>query len=175
MRRQPDRVAHVVGEDQEARAERPQLGERHAVQGGAHRVLADAEVQVAAAVIVRLEVAGVVEGQPGLGGGRQVGRAADQPGEVLRDGVLDLARGIAAGDALRVGREGRDCLVPAGGQLARLHRLELRRQLGIALAVAGEQRAPLARALRRRAGRCRRRNAAYTPSGTRNCASSGQP
>ena len=51
QRREPDRRPRVVAEDEEGRAEGPQLRERHAVHRGRHRVLADAEVQVLAAVV----------------------------------------------------------------------------------------------------------------------------
>ena len=54
-RGQPDRRPAVVGEDKERRAERPQAAEHHAVDGGDHAVLADAEVHVAAAGIVGFE------------------------------------------------------------------------------------------------------------------------
>ncbi len=55
-------------------------------------MLADAEVEVAARVFAGLEVAGAVEGQSGLGRRGQVGRTADQPGDILGDGVEDQAR-----------------------------------------------------------------------------------
>ena len=130
-RRQSNRRPHVVGEDQEARAERPDLRQGHPVEDGSHRVLADAEVHIPAAVAVGGEVAGALEGEPGLGRGGQVGRAAHEPGDVLRDRVLHLRRGVAARDALGVGREDRDVLVPALRQVAVLHQLELLGQLGI--------------------------------------------
>ena len=51
QRGQPDRRTHVVGENQERRAVRNDSAvRRHAVDDRAHRVLAHAEVQVAAAV-----------------------------------------------------------------------------------------------------------------------------
>ena len=51
QRRQPDRRPHVVGEDQEGRAERHESAvRRQAVDDRAHRVLAHAEVEVAAGV-----------------------------------------------------------------------------------------------------------------------------
>ena len=47
-RREADRRAHVVAEDEERRAERDEpVGDRHAVHERAHGVLADAEVDVA--------------------------------------------------------------------------------------------------------------------------------
>ena len=98
----------------------------------AHGVLADAEVEVAAAVAVGLEVAGALEREAGLGGGGQVGRAADQPGH-----VLGRSRSAPCRDASRLARplasagKRRKVLVPAVGQLAVLHLLELVGQLGI--------------------------------------------
>ena len=53
QRAQADGRAHVVAEDQEARAVGPQLRERHAVDDRSHGVLADAEVEIAAAVVGR--------------------------------------------------------------------------------------------------------------------------
>ena len=73
-RRQPDRRPAVVAEDEERRAVGPHLGQRHAVEDRAHGVLADAEVEVAAAVVAGLEIAGAVEGQQRLGRRGQVGR-----------------------------------------------------------------------------------------------------
>src|SRR5581483_1047605 len=54
------RRLHVVGEDEEARAEGANFGKRETVQDRAHSVLAHAEVQVAAAGISRFQVAGVL-------------------------------------------------------------------------------------------------------------------
>ena len=51
QRRQPDRRAHVVGEDQEGRAEGNGAAVGgHAVDDRAHRVLAHAEVKIAPGV-----------------------------------------------------------------------------------------------------------------------------
>ena len=58
--------------------------------------------------LVGLEVAGAVEGEPRLGRGREVGRAAEQPGHGLGQRVEHLARRVAAGDAPSVGRERRE-------------------------------------------------------------------
>ena len=83
-------------------------------------------MEVAAAVVVGLEVAGAVEREPGLGRRRQVGGAADAAR--ARSGATafrTLPDDVAAGHALRVGGEGRDVRVPALGQLAVLHRQQL--------------------------------------------------
>ena len=53
QRPEPDRRLHVVAEDQEARAEGADLGQREAVDDRAHGVLAHAEVQVAPAGVRR--------------------------------------------------------------------------------------------------------------------------
>src|SRR3954465_1398812 len=105
-------------------------------------MLADAEMQVAARMVLSAEIAGPLKGHPGLGRGRQVGGAANQPRNVRGDLVEDLTRGVAAGDALRVRRKDRDVLVPAGRQFELLDRLALRGQLRVLGLVAGEQRLP---------------------------------
>ncbi len=85
-RRHADRVHHIAEEHQERAAERPHaLVQAHAVDGGAHRVLAHAEVDVAAGVFAGCEDTVALE--VGLGRGREVGRAADQGGQFRRDGV----------------------------------------------------------------------------------------
>ena len=55
------------------------LGQCEPIQDRAHGVLANAEVQIAAAVLVRLQIAGALEREPRLGRRREIGRAADQP------------------------------------------------------------------------------------------------
>ena len=80
---------------------------------------------------VGLEIARPFEGQPRLGGRGQVGRAADQPGNVLRERVEHLARRIARGQALGIRRKRGHVRVPAFGQLAVLHAVELIGQLGV--------------------------------------------
>ena len=112
-RRQPDRIAHIVGEDQEARTEGPELGECHAVRCRTHSVLADPEMKIAAAMIVRLEVTRALECHARLRRWREIRRAADEPRQMLRNRILDLARGVAASDSLGIGRKGRNGLIPA--------------------------------------------------------------
>ncbi len=84
-RREPQRRAHIVRKDEEGAGVGAQIGERHAVGGGAHAMLANAEMHVAAVVAARLERAGVLD--VGLGRGREIGGAADQPGDGGRDRV----------------------------------------------------------------------------------------
>ena len=98
QRAQADGRLHVVGKDQEARAEGADLGQREPVQDRAHGVLANAEMQIAAARRVGFEIAGAFEREAGLGRGREIGGAADQPGIMRRDGVEHLAGGVAGGE-----------------------------------------------------------------------------
>ena len=106
-------------------------------------MLANAEVEVASAVIIGLEVAGAIEGEPCLGGRSQVGRTAEQPGNILCDRVECLRRRVAGGEAFGVGRECGQVLVPACGQLASLHEFDLLRQFRIILLVLREHHFPL--------------------------------
>ena len=78
------RRAAVIGEHEERGAVRPQAAEDHAVDRGGHAVLANAEVQVAAARIVGRKIAArFVEREQRFGRRREVGRAAQQPGDAL--------------------------------------------------------------------------------------------
>ena len=77
--REPQRAALEVGKDQKPGLVGAQLGQRQSIGDRRGRVLTDAEVQVAPRPLGGREVAGPVEGHPGLVGRRQVGRAADQP------------------------------------------------------------------------------------------------
>src|SRR5262245_25026651 len=140
--RKANRSPREVGEDEEARPEGPELRKRESVRDGRGGVLADAEVEVAPGTAVRLEVARPLERQPGLRRWREIGCAPEQPRHVLRDRVQDLARRVAARDALRVRWELGDGGVPALGQLAALHALYFVRQLGVSGLVLLEQRLP---------------------------------
>src|SRR5689334_11785278 len=84
---QANRRTRVIAEDEELRAERTQLRSREAVEYRVHRVLADAEMQVASTIVLGAEVAGAVECKTRLRRGREVGRSADEPRHILRDRV----------------------------------------------------------------------------------------
>ena len=68
------------------------LGQCEPVHDRAHGVFANAEVQIATAVFLGLEIPGSLKCKPRFGRGRQVGRTADQPGIMRCDGVEDLGR-----------------------------------------------------------------------------------
>ncbi len=140
QRRQPHRRPQVVGEDEERRDERPHPAvQRDAVRGRGHRVLADAEVEVAALVGPRSD--GGLAGEQRVGRGGEVARAAEQLREPRREGVERLARGLA-GRELRPRGERRQRLVPAGRQLAGEAALEFGGLPGIGVPVALEQLHP---------------------------------
>ena len=98
-------------------------------------------MEVAPGVGVCLEVA--LFRQPRLGRRREVRRAAQQPGDVRRQGVQDLGAGVAPGDALGVGVEGLDGGLPAFGQLAALEHIPLGGKLGVRLLISGEPGVPV--------------------------------
>ena len=143
-RGQPDRAAGEVGEDQETRPEGADFRQGKPVRDCAGSEFAHAEVQIAPARIVRLQVTGTVEGQPRLGRRRQVRGAADQPRVVLGQRVQHLPGRRPRCDALRVGGKGRNVGVPADGQFATLHPVELVGQVGKFGPIGLEGRLPLA-------------------------------
>ncbi len=139
---QADRPTGVVREDQESRPVRPQLRERHAVRDRCGRVLAHPEVQVASGPALGLEAARALERQVRLRRRGKVGGTAYDPRDRLRNGVQHLARRVAAGVALGVGRERRQRVLPADRQVATLDAVELVGELGMLRAVSGEQLVP---------------------------------
>src|SRR6516225_7887658 len=110
-------------------------------------MLADAEMQVSAAGSAGLEVSGSLEGEQRLVGGAKIGRSSEQPGDVLRENIENLARGIAPGNAFRVGGKNRQPPIPSLGQLAPLHQVDLGRELRIFRAISHEQIVPSAMGL----------------------------
>ena len=139
---QAEGAAHIVDEDQKAGAVGPDLYQAHAVHHGRHGVLANAEVEVARAVIFGRKISGAVERKPGLGGWSEVGGSANEPRDVLRECVQNLARGFARGQTLGVCRKLRDVLVPSLRQLPVLHAVQLVGQVRVLLAVLSDPREP---------------------------------
>ena len=80
-----------------------------------------------------------------LGRRCEVGRAAEEPGNVLGEHVQHLARGVAAGDALGIRREARQVAVPVlrAARAAASGRSRWRAP-GMLRRVVGEQRLPVA-------------------------------
>ena len=137
-----DRRPQVVREDQKGRAVGADLGQREPVADRAHRVFADAEMQVAAGPVAFRERRRTFEDLACLGGTVEVGRAADQPRIVLGDRILDLPGGVASGEALGVRREARDRIHGRLGRQAMLHRIELGTLLGVAGLEGGQSLLP---------------------------------
>ena len=89
----------VVAEDEERPADGhdPAVA-AHAHQAGAHGVLADAVVDLAAARVLGRLALGAVQLRPGVA--REVGRADDEPGHGLDAGGEHLLQGLAGGQLL---------------------------------------------------------------------------
>src|SRR5258707_13108541 len=82
-------------------------------------------MQVLPARAVGLEISGAIEFEGGLVRRREVGRASEKPGDILRDNVQHLARCAAPGHALGAGQEDREVSVPPPRKLPSLHRIDL--------------------------------------------------
>ncbi len=104
-----------------------------------HRMFANAKMEVFSAWAICLEVSCPLELQGGFVRGAKIGRAPEEPGNVLRQDVQHLARGIPPCDAFRVGRKLGEICVPSGRQLAPLHLVDFAGQFGILDPVAREQ------------------------------------
>jgi len=105
-------------------------------------VFADAEVDVASLVLLGKEIACAFENEIGLVGLREVGGAADEPGNILRQGVEDFAGTFARGHALGIGGKDGEILVPAIRQFAALDFVELRSEIWELFGVIGEELIP---------------------------------
>ena len=175
------RIGHpaIVAEDQEPGAVGPDLDWRHAVQDGPHRVLADAEVEVAAARNRRpgsRRRRRKSAGSSSTGPGRPRRRSAT--GTFSATAFRTRPDELASRHPLAVGGEGRQARIPAVGELAVLHPVELVGQVGI----LGTCTAPRGRTRRGaapcHAGRCpggsgrrlRRAPGTWRPRASRNCA-----
>src|SRR5271166_2482680 len=123
-----NRAARVVTEDEKSRPIGPYLHEAHTVQDGRHRVLADAKMEIATAMGVGLKITGAIEGQPSLSGWGQIRRSTHQPWNSLGDCIQYLAGRVPRCQTRGVRSKGRQLVVPAIGQLALLHALDLIRQ-----------------------------------------------
>ena len=110
-------------------------------------MLANPEVHVSTAVGTApggcLKVSGTVELEAGLGGGCEIRRAPDQPGDVFRDLVEHLTTGHPGRHALLVRGVGVEPGVPAFRQITVLHLVQLIRQFGVGLLVVLEQGEPV--------------------------------
>src|SRR5262249_13848604 len=95
-------------------------------------------------VVLSLEISGASKGQGGLVRWSKISRAAEEPRDVLGEHIQCLARSVAPGNSLCVGREDREIMVPTGWQVPPLHQLDLVRQLGVLCSICFEQLRPFA-------------------------------
>src|SRR5271156_1366314 len=102
----------------------------------------DSEMQVLTARSGRLDVSRALVLQRRFVGGAEIGRASDEPGNILREDVQHFAGCLAARDSFRVGRENGEVGVPTVWEIAALHEINFRGELGIFCAVGGEELCP---------------------------------
>src|SRR5437868_6476297 len=105
-------------------------------------MFADAEMQVASAVVFRAEVTGAVEGESRLRRGREIGRSADQPRHILCDCIQNLGGRVAARYSLGIGGKNGNVFIPSIGKLTALHLVEIIGELRIFLPVLLELLTP---------------------------------
>jgi hypothetical protein len=141
MRRQANRRAHVVGEDQERAAVRNHAAvERHAVHDAAHRVLANSKMDVSSARrLGREERCALHRGERRSG---EVGGSTDELRHLRREGV-DHRTGCRAARDVAIGRvEHRDGTLPPRREIAVQAAPEFLRVIGERLRVRDELTAP---------------------------------
>ena len=142
--RQAHGTAHVVGEDQEGAAigDQAAVVVSDAVEDGGHGVLTHTEVQVALLGAAGLIGAGLAFDVRVVGVG-QVGRTADQLGQVGAQSTQADLGVLTGGQAAVVGGVGGQVLVPTLGQFAAQHPFELGGFTGVLRAVGGQGLVPL--------------------------------
>src|SRR5467141_1243540 len=118
---QAQRSAHVIDESKKARTEGSDFYQAHSVYDSTHGVFADAEMEIAGGIILRLEITGSFERKPGLSRGCQVCRSSNEPGNVLGDCVQHFSRGLASRHSFRICGEFGQITVPSFRKLAVLH------------------------------------------------------
>src|SRR5258708_119373 len=119
------RRPRVIAEDQKAGAECPNLAEREAVQNGTHGVFAYAEVEISAVIASGFKIACAIEREARLGGGSEIGGAADlAPSTKTRltfDGAGDFEAGSYNGRNFHFGiREHAMCSILNGLSLSKI-------------------------------------------------------
>src|SRR5262249_36460772 len=101
-------------------------------------------MKISAAGSARLEVSGAIKCKDRLVRRPEICRSAEQPGDILRQDIEDLARGISSGDALRIGRKNGKLGIPSGRQLTSLHQVNLVCEIRIFRVVTREEFGPTA-------------------------------
>src|SRR5262245_64541737 len=111
-RRETDRRARVVAEDEESCAEGPDFGQRESVHNCPHCVLANSEMKVLPAPALSLEISGASKRQGGLVRWPEISRATKQPRDVLSEHIQYLSRTVPRGNSLFIGRQDTERTVP---------------------------------------------------------------
>lgn len=115
QRAQTNSRTAVIAENKKTSAKWPYLAQRQPVQNGAHGMFADTKVKVTAVMHLTCKIPRPFKRQPRLGGWSQIGRAAQQPGHILGNGIQHLARTVAAGIPLAsAGKTGKSLSQPSG-------------------------------------------------------------
>src|SRR5271157_1735806 len=106
-------------------------------------MFADAEMQVFPGRVLGLEVSRALIRQSSFVRWTKIGRASEQPGNVLRKNVQRLAGCVPPGDSLRIGGKDGKAAIPACRQFAPLHQLDLVSQLEVFRSISLEEFGPL--------------------------------
>ncbi len=139
--RESDCRAGVIGEDEEAGSERPEVAEGQAVADGGHGEFTHTEVDIAA--VGRIVVEGVAAVNPGFGGWGKVCGTADEPGDCPGELIQDFAAGSTSCHSLLVGSEWRHAVFPMRRKLALLDKPPLLGEFFVVFRVFGESGVPV--------------------------------
>src|SRR6516225_3974761 len=101
-------------------------------------------MKIPAAGSAQLEVSGTIKCKDRLVRRPEICRPAEQPGDILRQDIEDLARGVSSGDALRIGRKNGKLGIPSGRQFTSLHQVNLVCEIRIFRVVSREEFGPTA-------------------------------
>src|SRR6516164_61628 len=142
QRGQANRRSGIVAENEECGTVGTELRKCQPVYNSAHRVLANAIVDVFALRCACLEILCTLISKSGLVGRTKIRRPSDQPWNVLREHVQDLARCVSTCHAFRVCRKDGKVTVPSLRQLALLHLVDFGGQFGELGTIVSEELCP---------------------------------
>src|SRR5215510_8567153 len=99
-------------------------------------------MEVLSARAVGLEISSALKGQQGLIRWSQIGRATEEPRNVLGKHVHHLSGRFPSRNALRVDSKDGEVAIPSGGEFAPLHLGDLSRKFGVSRSVSIEEPCP---------------------------------
>src|SRR5580700_981440 len=94
-------------------------------------MLAYPKMKILPAWVVSLKISGARKSQSRLVRGSKVSRAAQEPGNILREHIQYFARRVAPGYAFRISRKHRQVPIPSLREVAPLDQLDFRSKIGI--------------------------------------------